>query len=46
MNDNKKLSWVWCHSLVIPVLGRLREEDHELEVSWENISRLCHTQKN
>jgi hypothetical protein len=33
--------WAWWHSSVIPVLGRLRQEDHELKVHLGYIARPC-----
>jgi hypothetical protein len=34
-------SWVWWYIPVITVLRRLRQEDHELEVSLSYIVRPC-----
>ena len=32
-------SWVWWHTLVIPVLGRLRQEDHRFATSFSYLMR-------
>jgi hypothetical protein len=33
--------WVWWYMPVIPVLGRLRQEDQEFEANVESIVRPC-----
>ena len=33
----KNKSWAWWHTLVIPVLGRLRQEDCRFETSLSNL---------
>ena len=35
-----KNSWVWWHTLVILVLGRMRQEDHRFKASLSNLVRL------
>jgi hypothetical protein len=30
-------SWLWQHTLVIPVLERLRQEDHEFDITLGQI---------
>ena len=39
-------SRVWWRTLVIPVLGRLREEDQRLKASLSNLVRPCFKIKN
>ena len=39
VQKNILLSWVQWRMPVIPVLGRLRQEDHRLEASFSNLVR-------
>ena len=41
-----KGSWAWWLTLVIPVLGRLTQEDHRFKARLSNLARLCFQIKN
>ena len=41
-----RVSWVWWHRAVIPILGRLRQEDHRFKASLSNLARPCFKIKN
>ena len=40
------ISWVWWPMPVIPVLGRLRQEDHRFEANLSNLGRPCFKLRN
>jgi hypothetical protein len=35
--EPEELSWVWGYTLIVPALGKLRQENQEFEVSLGNI---------
>jgi hypothetical protein len=35
-----KITLMWYHTLVIPTLGRLKQEDHEFEASLGYVASL------
>ena len=37
----QKKGWVGCHTPVIPVFRRVRQEDHRFEASLSNLARPC-----